>query len=72
MGQQRRFSKEFKIEDVRLMNEVGTVNQVSRDLGVGATAFPGKGNPRDEELTKVQRENARESGRAGCSRLLEG
>lgn len=74
MGKRKRYSKEFKIEAVRLMAEVGNVRQVARDLGVapdslhkwrrqlsseGDKAFPGKGHPRDEELSKLQRENAR-------------
>ena len=60
MGNRRRFSREFKVEAVRMIAESGhSLAQVSRDLGVrpdmlrrwrrklakeGAGAFPGGGN----------------------------
>lgn len=62
------------MEAVRLANESDNVSQVARELGVsvnslhrwrrafaedGKEAFPGKGNVRDEELVRLQRENAR-------------
>lgn len=74
MGKRKRYSKEFKVEAVRLMQEVGNVRKVARDLGVASNslhvwrrelaseaenAFPGKGNPKDDALTQLQRENAR-------------
>lgn len=38
--QRRRFSREFKIEAVRLASQEGVpVSQVARDLGVGATVL---------------------------------
>lgn len=64
-NQRRRYSREFKIEAVRLNTEKGvTVAQVSRDLGIsphllcrwkkefrddGGQAFPGKGHLKPEE-----------------------
>ena len=77
MSRERRtFSREFKIEAVRLVRDQGvSVTQVSRDLGVAYSvlrrwveqftsepdqAFPGKGRvrPDEEELRRLQRENA--------------
>ena len=70
----RTFTEEFKREAVRLANERGNLSAVARDLGIvdsvlarwkkrvedaQAHSFPGRGNPRDEELSKLQRENAR-------------
>ena len=70
----RTFTEEFKREAVRLANERGNLSAVARDLGIvesvlarwkkrvedgQAHPFPGRGNPRDEELSKLQRENAR-------------
>ena len=70
----RTFTEEFKREAVRLANERGNLSAVARDLGIvdsvlarwkkrvedaQARPFPGRGNPRDEELTKLQRQNAR-------------
>lgn len=66
MGRKRRsFSKEFKIEAVRLITESGqSISQVGRDLGIRDTllgrwkkefeqdqvaAFPGKGHLKPEE-----------------------
>lgn len=68
----RKYSEEYKREAVALTEEPGaTQAQVARDLGIspnslgkwvrqvresGASAFPGKGKPRDEELAKLKRE----------------
>lgn len=67
----RSFSKEFKLEAVHLADTSGNTAQTARELGVqadmirrwrkrieedGKRAFPGHGNPRDEELTRLQRE----------------
>lgn len=66
----RSFSKEFKEEAVRLGRANGWT-QTARDLGIhpsllqnwkrqleesGEKAFPGKGNPRDEEFARLKRE----------------
>ena len=74
MTTRRRFSSEFKMEAVRLAAASGNTAQTARDLGVrpdmirrwrkrlaedGKRAFPGHGNPRDEELAKLRRENRR-------------
>ena len=73
--QRRRYSDEFKREAVQLTQDPGvTMAQIARDLGIGAgllgrwvkefreagpSAFPGKGVPRDKELTDLKRELAR-------------
>ena len=75
MRNRREFTAEFKREAVRLASEEGmTFAQVARDLGVGANlvsrwkqrfaeegerAFPGRGNPRDEEIALLKRELGR-------------
>jgi transposase len=59
MGERRKFSREFKVEAVRMLEETGArVEEVSRDLGIrpdmlrrwkrqveqdGSSAFPGSG-----------------------------
>lgn len=71
----RKYSDEYKQEAVALAAEPGvTQAQVARDLGISAhmlgrwvrefsvsgdRAFPGKGKPRDEELTLLKRELTR-------------
>jgi transposase len=71
----RKYSDEFKREAVALTQEPGvTRGQVAGELGIsaqvlgrwvrelkesGASAFPGKGKPRDEEFTAVKRELTR-------------
>jgi transposase len=71
----RKYSDEYKREAVALAEEPGvTQAQVARDLGIsanvlgrwvrefkdsGGRAFPGKGKPRDEELTALKRELSR-------------
>ncbi|MDO1450662.1 transposase [Rhodocytophaga aerolata] len=65
MDQRKQYSKEFKEEAVRLAAESKNKSGVARDLGInlsmlrrweqeaeqsGEKAFPGKGNPKDEEM----------------------
>ena len=74
-GARKRYSKEFKLEAVRML-EAGerTGQQIERDLGIGSgqvykwrrelassgeRAFPGNGTPRDEELARLRKELAR-------------
>jgi transposase len=74
MGVSRKqYSREFKIEAVRLVTEGGlSIAQAARDLGINDNmlsrwkkqfeqnsqqAFPGQGHPQDEELTRLRREN---------------
>ena len=70
----RKYSKEFKIDAVELLDRgIKSGPEIERDLGVGkgqiyrwraqlkvdgTRAFPGNGNPRDEELTRLRKENA--------------
>ena len=72
--QRRKYSDEFKREAIQLTQDPGvTMAQIARDLGIGAgllgrwvkefreagpSAFPGKGVPRDKELTDLKRELA--------------
>ena len=70
----RSFSKEYKLEAIRLAERSGNMSQTARDLGIraemirrwrlqfndhGKRAFPGHGTPRDEELANLRRENKR-------------
>ena len=70
----RSFTEEFKREAVRLAQERGNLSAVARDLGINDSVlqrwkrrleqneerpFPGRGNPRDEEMDKLKRELAR-------------
>ncbi len=73
MSARKRYAREFKIETVKLVTERGlSQKQVARDLGLDVTtlrrwikecgadaerAFPGHGQPRDEELARLRREN---------------
>lgn len=74
MPQRRTFTEEFKRDAVRLAEERGNVLQTARELGIGhsmlqrwkqrlqeegSRPFPGHGNPRDQELAQLQRENRR-------------
>ena len=68
----KQYSAEFKREAVRLITDKGiSVAQAARDLGLNQNmlgcwkkqlesdadrAFPGQGQPRDEELTRLRRE----------------
>jgi transposase len=71
MTSRRSFSSEVKLEAIRLAAASGNTAQTARDLGLrpdmirrwrkrmeadGKRAFPGHGNPRDEELVKLRRE----------------
>ncbi len=73
MSARTRYTREFKLEAVKLVTERGlSQTQVARDLGLDVTtlrrwikecaadgerAFPGHGHPRDEELPRLRREN---------------
>jgi transposase len=76
MSQRKNYSREFKLEAVRLANTPGvTLKQLGAELGVNPgmlgkwrkqlqaegekEAFPGQGNPRDEEMAALKRELAR-------------
>jgi transposase len=67
----RSFTPDYKREAIRLAERLGNVSQAARDLGLtpnvlhrwkrelrddGARAFPGNGNPRDEEIARLKRE----------------
>ena len=71
MAKRRTYTPEFKREAVHLADERGNRSAVARELGIhtsmirrwkdqleenGERAFPGKGNPRDEENAKLRRE----------------
>lgn len=75
MGERQRYSREFKLEAVRLL-EAGQkpAADLARELGVprnklyrwqkeiakrGAEAFPGTGRRSAQELDELRRENAR-------------
>ncbi len=73
MTKRKTYTKAFKQETVRLAEKQGYA-QTGRDLGVNRTlirkwknkldehgkqAFPGNGNPRDEELARLHRELSR-------------
>ena len=71
----KRYSREFKREALKRTAEEGiTDKQVCEELGIstrqlrrwrdelhllGREAFPGQGHSRDEELTRLKRENAK-------------
>ena len=74
MRERKSYTQEFKREAVRLAKERGNVAQTARDLGISDNSlqqwkkqindtpdntFPGNGNPRDPEMTRLQRELAR-------------
>lgn len=68
----KKYTKEFKLDAVRLYESSGkSFREIELDLGIGRgnlsrwkkelseeniKAFPGKGNPRDEELVKLRKE----------------
>jgi len=68
------YTEEFKREAVALVEKGGNRSKVARDLGIHVSLlkkwqqklidhpdrpFPGKGNPQDEELHRLKKENAR-------------
>jgi transposase len=74
MSERKSYSEEYKREAVRLAEERGNISGVARDLGVDHSVlrnwkrklstspdrpFPGKGNPKDIDLARLERENAR-------------
>lgn len=75
MQQRRKYSDEFKLEAVNLVNQSGvSLKQVAEELGInagmlgrwrkelgehGSKAFMGKGKARDEEMAALKRELAR-------------
>ena len=75
MGRRKRYSAEFKREALRRANEPGVTDVlVAEELGInarqlsrwrdaqkrdGESAFPGQGNSRDEELTRLKRKLAK-------------
>jgi transposase len=72
--QKKYYTKEFKEESLRLLETSGkSAREIEIDLGIGQgnlsrwkreskekdlKAFPGKGNPRDEELFQLRKELA--------------
>ena len=74
MTQRRRFSKQFKMDAVNLLETSGkTATAVAEDLGIPKDAlsrwrrelndetkeaFTGQGNPRDEEIARMKKEIA--------------
>ena len=71
MTDRKTYSKEFKLEAVRLAETNGNLSQTARDLGIhqsmlgkwkrqfkdhGQQAFPGSGKPKDEELAHLRKE----------------
>lgn len=68
----RRYTKEYKQEAVQLVKQsTTTVTEIAENLGINAgmlrrwvkesgtpnkKAFPGHGNPRDEELARLRKE----------------
>jgi len=74
MTQRRKFDKQFKIDAVRLLEGSGkTATVIASDLGIARDAlsrwkrefsqenlkaFPGNGNPRDEEIARLRKEIA--------------
>jgi transposase len=75
MTTRRKYSKEFKQEAVEMTKVPGvSLNQLGAELGIsaallgrwrkqlkteGVSAFPGRGKPRDEEMTALKRELGR-------------
>ena len=74
MRTRKKYSKEFKVEAVKLSEISGNTSQTARYPGIkagkkrgwmqrmvvdGKRAFPGQGHSRDEEVTTLKREPAR-------------
>jgi len=74
MTERRRFDKQFKIDAVQLLKTSGkTATAIASDLGIprdslsrwkrefnedNKRAFPGNGNPRDEDFVRLRKELA--------------
>lgn len=74
MEKRRKYNQEFKQEAVQLTRQGGgSITQVARNLGInagmlgrgcreaqrrGPKAFPGRGLPHDQEITRLKRELA--------------
>jgi len=74
MSNRRTYDRQFKIDAVKLLKESGkTASEVANNLGIKCDllsrwknefanetkkAFTGKGNPRDEEVARLKKENA--------------
>jgi len=74
MNTRRKYNKQFKIDTVTMVSTGNkTASEVARDLGIrpdlvsrwkreleeeSKTAFTGQGNPRDEEIARLKKENA--------------
>lgn len=74
MNKRRKFTKEFKIDAVNLLESSDkTATAVAEELGIprdalcrwrrelndeSKQAFTGQGNPRDEEIARLKKENA--------------
>lgn len=70
----RKYDRQFKIDTIRHLENSGKkVSEVARDLGIrydlisrwkrelaedNIKAFPGNGNPRDEEISRLKKELA--------------
>lgn len=74
MSERKTYPEEYKREAVRLCEERGNICGVARDLGISDNllrkwkrqvtalsdrAFPGKGNTRDADMARLERENTR-------------
>ena len=73
MSNRRTYDRQFKIDAVRLLKESGkTATEIADNLGIKRDllsrwkkeiadetkkAFTGKGNPRDEEVARLKKEN---------------
>lgn len=74
MRTRRKYDRQFKIDSVELLEKSRkATKEVADELGIAydvlsrwrreltekdKKAFPGKGNPRDEELVRLRKENA--------------
>ena len=72
MSTRRKYDKQFKIDTVRLLKSSGkTATELASDLGIrqdlvsrwkrelsqdNVKTFPGNGNPRDEEISRLKNE----------------
>lgn len=74
MSNRRTYDRQFKIDAVKLLKESGkTASEIADNLGIKCDllsrwkkefanetkkVFTGKGNPRDEEVARLKKENA--------------